>query len=45
MVDIILKAKLQAYSKSPFYADYIRNVIINEDGTTTPLEPNTSYIW
>ena len=45
MADIRLKAKLQAYSKSPFYADYIRNVIINEFGTTTPLEPNTSYIW
>lgn len=45
MAEIKLKAKLQAYSRTPIYNDYIRNVIINPDGTTTPLEPDVSYVW
>lgn len=45
MAEIKLKAKIQAYSRIPIYDDYIRNVIINPDGTTTPLEPDVSYVW
>ena len=39
---IKLKAKLKAYSKAPFYLDYVRSVnVVN--GVEETLEPNTVY--
>jgi hypothetical protein len=40
--NIKLTAKLKAYSKSPFYSDYVRGVnVIN--GVEEKLNPNTIY--
>lgn len=43
MSNIKLKATLKAYSKSPFYNDYVRGVNIQSDGTIEQLEPNILY--
>lgn len=43
MENIRLKAKLRAYSKSPFYNDYVRGVNVNEDGTIEELEAGITY--
>ena len=43
MNNIKLTAKLKAYSKAPFFPDYVRGVNVLADGTTQELEPNTLY--
>ena len=43
MANIKLKAILKAYSKTPFYTDYVRSVNVGEDGQIENLEPNALY--
>lgn len=43
MNNIKLTAKLKAYSKAPFFPDYVRGVNVLPDGTVQELEPNTLY--
>lgn len=43
MNGIKLNAKLKAYSKTPFYTDYVRGVNVLPDGTEQELDINTLY--
>ena len=43
MTNLKLNATLKAYSKYPFYKDYVRGVNVNEQGQIENLDPNTLY--
>lgn len=43
MNNIRIQAKLRAYSKSPFYKDYVRGVNVEEDGSLQELEAGVTY--
>ena len=41
--NIKLTAKLKAYSKAPFFSDYVRGVNVLENGAIENLDPNKLY--